>query len=91
MAIDCLVRHHAKRFDLDDCSVTTSTRLDFEYPRDWDLRLELTMLFRERFAGRGFVVWILCPAYRSSIVGLGYKIDSKNFQLASELIAFPLL
>ena len=34
MAIDCLVSHHAERFDPNDCSAATYSWLDFQYPRD---------------------------------------------------------
>ena len=49
------------------------------------------MPFSVQFAEHGFAEWIQFPENRSSIAGLGYKIDSKSFQPASVLIAFPLL
>jgi len=54
------------------------------------MRLGIFMQFREPFAARGFVEWILSPENRLNIAGLGSKIDCKNLRPASELIAFPL-
>ena len=54
------------------------------------MKLELFMPSKERFAGHGFVVWILFLANPSNIAESGFKIDFKSLRPTSRLIAFPL-